>query len=87
MRDEYSDVLSGDNGAEENDEEDDSVPQELLLNEYLLNQLREESGRLKDRNAMDVIPTDRLVRLIQLMLKNIKPAVSINPLTDPVSVR
>ncbi len=79
--------IPGDNGGEEHDEEDDSVPQELLLNDYLLNQLREESGRLKDRSAMDVVPADRLVRLIHLMLKNINPAISINPLTDPVSVK
>ncbi|CAG0918992.1 unnamed protein product [Notodromas monacha] len=74
---------NGDKEVEENDDDEDSVPAELLLSEYLLNQLREESGRLKDRGAMDLVPTDKLVRLIQLMLKNIRPAVSLNPLIDP----
>ncbi|XP_043483763.1 nipped-B-like protein [Leptopilina heterotoma] len=66
------------------DEEDDgNVPQELLIQKYHLQELCTEAAKLKALGAMESIPTDRLVRLLNILEKNIRDGAKVSPLADP----
>ena len=66
------------------DEGDDgNVPQELLIQKHHLQELCTEAAKLKALGAMESIPTDRLVRLLNILEKNIRDGARVSPLADP----
>lgn len=68
-----------------NTEMDDNmdVPAEALIPKYQLQELCSEAAKLKNLSAMEAIPADRLVRLLNVLEKNIRDGVRVCPLADP----
>ncbi|XP_029173318.1 nipped-B-like protein B [Nylanderia fulva] len=64
-------------------EEDGDVPPEILIPKYQLHDLCTEAAKLKTLGAMESIPTDRLVRLLNILEKNIRDGARVSPLVDP----
>lgn len=62
------------------------IPEELLLPRYQLQELCSEAAKLKNLGAMEAIPSDRLVRLLSILEKNIRAAEKMSLLGDPVSI-
>lgn len=62
------------------------IPEELLLPRYQLQELCAEAAKLKTLGATEAIPSDRLVRLLNILEKNIRAAEKMSLLGDPVSV-
>lgn len=62
------------------------IPEELLLPRYQLQELCSEAAKLKNLGAMGSIPSDRLVRLLNLLEKNIRAAEKMSIVGDPVSM-
>lgn len=50
------------------------IPEDLLLPRYQLQELCSEAAKLKNLGAMEAIPSDRLVRLLSILEKNIRAA-------------
>ncbi|XP_013182158.1 PREDICTED: nipped-B protein [Papilio xuthus] len=59
------------------------IPEELLLPRYQLQELCSEAAKLKNLGAMEAIPSDRLVRLLSILEKNIRAAEKMSLLGDP----
>ncbi|XP_026758153.1 nipped-B protein [Galleria mellonella] len=59
------------------------IPEELLLSRYQLQELCSEAAKLKNLSAMEAIPSDRLVRLLNILEKNIRAAEKMSLLGDP----
>lgn len=66
-------------------EDDADVPPEALIPKYQLQELCSEAAKLKNLGAMESFPADRLVRLLNILEKNIRDGVRVCPLADPVS--
>lgn len=64
-------------------EDDGDVPPEMLIPKYQLHDLCTEAAKLKVLGAMESIPTDRLVRLLNILEKNIRDGARVSPLVDP----
>lgn len=64
-------------------EDDGDVPPEMLIPKYQLHDLCTEAAKLKTLGAMESIPTDRLVRLLNILEKNIRDGARVSPLVDP----
>ncbi|KAF7993051.1 hypothetical protein HCN44_005832 [Aphidius gifuensis] len=64
-------------------DEDGDVPQEMLIPKYQLQDLCREAAKLKSLRAMESIPSDRLVRLLNILEKNIRDGARVSPLADP----
>ncbi|XP_020300798.1 nipped-B-like protein A [Pseudomyrmex gracilis] len=64
-------------------EDDGDVPPEMLIPKYQLHDLCTEAAKLKSLGAMESIPTDRLVRLLNILEKNIRDGARVTPLVDP----
>ncbi|KAK0173665.1 hypothetical protein PV328_006828 [Microctonus aethiopoides] len=64
-------------------EDDGDVPAEMLIPKYQLNDLCREAAKLKSLRAMESIPADRLVRLLNILEKNIRDGARVSPLADP----
>lgn len=64
-------------------EDDGDVPPEILIPKYQLHDLCTEAAKLKTLGAMESIPTDRLVRLLNILEKNIRDGARVSPLVDP----
>ena len=64
-------------------EDNADVPPEALIPKYQLQELCSEAAKLKNLGAMDSIPADRLVRLLNILEKNIRDGVRVCPLADP----
>lgn len=64
-------------------EDDGDVPPEILIPKYQLHDLCTEAAKLKSLGAMESIPTDRLVRLLNILEKNIRDGARVSPLVDP----
>ncbi|XP_078036423.1 nipped-B cohesin loading factor isoform X2 [Augochlora pura] len=64
-------------------EDDGDVPPELLIPKYQLHDLCTEAAKLKALGAMESIPSDRLVRLLNILEKNIRDGAKVSPLADP----
>lgn len=67
-------------------DEDGNVPSELLLSKTQLNELCSEAAKLKALGAMEAMPTDKIVRLLNLLEINIRDGCKVTPLADPVCV-
>ncbi|KAJ1519897.1 hypothetical protein ONE63_004137 [Megalurothrips usitatus] len=64
-------------------DDDADVPPEALIAKYQLQELCGEAAKLKNLGAMESIPADRLVRLLNILEKNIRDGVRVCPLADP----
>ncbi|KAK7086913.1 hypothetical protein SK128_008836 [Halocaridina rubra] len=63
-------------------EEDDDVPQEYLIPKYELTDLYSETAKLKSLGAMAIVPPERLVRLLNILEKNIRDGAKVTPIVD-----
>ncbi|XP_063378553.1 nipped-B-like protein [Cydia fagiglandana] len=59
------------------------IPEDLLLPRYQLQELCTEAAKLKNLGAMEAIPSDRLVRLLSILEKNIRAAEKMSLAGDP----
>jgi cohesin loading factor subunit SCC2 len=66
-------------------DEDADVPSEALIPKYQLQDLYSEAAKLKVLGATQSIPCERLVRLLNILEKNIRDGAKVSPLADPVS--
>ncbi|KYN03047.1 Nipped-B-like protein [Cyphomyrmex costatus] len=64
-------------------EDDGEVLAEMLIPKYQLHDLCTEAAKLKTLGAMESIPTDKLVRLLNILEKNIRDGARVSPLVDP----
>ncbi|XP_015608348.1 nipped-B-like protein B [Cephus cinctus] len=64
-------------------EDDGDVPPEMLIPKYQLQDLCTEAAKLKALGAMESIPPERLVRLLNILEKNIRDGARVSPLADP----
>ncbi|GLH15037.1 hypothetical protein R5R35_008246 [Gryllus longicercus] len=62
---------------------DADTPPEALIPKYQLQDICSEAAKLKTLGAMESIPPDRLVRLLNILEKNIRDGTRISPLADP----
>jgi hypothetical protein len=67
-------------------DEDADVPGEAMIPKYQLQDLCSEAAKLKTLGAMESVPPDRLVRLLNILEKNIRDGTRVSPIADPVSV-
>ena len=63
-------------------DDDQEIPQEAFIPKYQLQELCNEAAKLKLRNSMELVPKGRLVRLLNILEKNIRDGVKITPLTQ-----
>ena len=68
--------------AERNAKEDDSseLPPEILIPKYQLQDLASETAKLKSLGAMESIPNDKLVKLLNILELNIRDGSKVVPL-------
>ncbi|XP_063234204.1 nipped-B-like protein isoform X2 [Bacillus rossius redtenbacheri] len=64
-------------------DEDADVPPEALIPKYQLQELCSEAAKLKTLCVMESIPSDRLVRLLNILEKNIRDGTRVSPIADP----
>ncbi|XP_059489671.1 nipped-B-like protein isoform X2 [Neocloeon triangulifer] len=64
-------------------DEDADVPSEALIPKYQLQDLYSEAAKLKVVGATQSIPCERLVRLLNILEKNIRDGSKVSPLADP----
>lgn len=62
--------------------EDGVINEEFLLKRITLQDLCSESAKLKSLGAMEMIPTDRLVRLLSVLEINIRGGDRMSPIAD-----
>ncbi|XP_025832337.1 nipped-B-like protein A [Agrilus planipennis] len=62
--------------------EDGIVQDEYLLNRVTMKELVTEAAKLKNLGATEMIPTDKLVRLLNVMELNIRGGDRVSPITD-----
>ncbi len=67
-------------------ESDDEISEETLIQKYQLLDLCSEAAKLKSLGCMESIPTDRLIRLLGILEKNIRSGIKVSPIADDVSV-
>lgn len=65
-------------------DEDENIPSELLISKSQLAELCAEAAKLKALGAMASMPTDKLVRLLSVLEKNIRDGCKVSPLADAV---
>ena len=65
-------------------DEHGDVPQEYLISKYELADLCSESAKLKSLGAMAIVPPERLVRLLNILEKNIRDGAKVTPIVDDV---
>ncbi|XP_066509612.1 nipped-B-like protein A [Hoplias malabaricus] len=64
-------------------QDDDEIPQELLLGKQQLNELSSESAKIKAMGIADKIPCDKLVKLLNILEKNILDGANLSTLMSP----
>ncbi|XP_036454156.1 nipped-B-like protein A [Colossoma macropomum] len=64
-------------------QDDDEIPQELLLGKHQLSELGSESAKIKAMGIADRIPTDKLVKLLNILEKNILDGANLSTLMSP----
>ncbi|XP_069379772.1 nipped-B-like protein A isoform X4 [Paralichthys olivaceus] len=60
--------------------DDDEIPQELLLGKHQLNELGSESAKIKAMGISSRIPSDKLVKLLNILEKNIQDGSKLSTL-------
>lgn len=66
-------------------DDDENIPSELLISKSQLTELCSEAAKLKALGAMASMPTDKLVKLLSVLEKNIRDGCKVSPLADAVS--
>lgn len=61
---------------------DDMIQDEHLLGRSIMSELCTEAAKLKVLGAMEMIPTDKLTRLLNILELNIRGGDRISPITD-----
>ncbi|CAG9759520.1 unnamed protein product [Ceutorhynchus assimilis] len=61
---------------------DDMIQDEYLLSRSIMSDLCTEAAKLKVLGAMEMIPTDKLIRLLTILELNIRGGDRISPITD-----
>ncbi|KAF4533148.1 hypothetical protein B566_EDAN001690 [Ephemera danica] len=64
-------------------DEDADAPPEALIPKYQLQDLCGEAAKLKVLGATESIPPERLVRLLNILEKNIRDGAKVSPIADP----
>ncbi|XP_027889333.1 nipped-B-like protein A isoform X1 [Xiphophorus couchianus] len=62
--------------------DDDEIPQELLLGKHQLNELGSESAKIKAMSITSKIPSDKLVKLLNILEKNIQDGAKLSTLLN-----
>ncbi|XP_016524957.1 nipped-B-like protein A isoform X6 [Poecilia formosa] len=62
--------------------DDDEIPQELLLGKHQLNELGSESAKIKAMGITSKIPSDKLVKLLNILEKNIQDGAKLSTLLN-----
>ncbi|XP_059692596.1 nipped-B-like protein isoform X7 [Haemorhous mexicanus] len=62
--------------------DDDEIPQELLLGKHQLNELGSESAKIKAMGIMDKLPTDKIVKVLNILEKNIQDGSKLSTLLN-----
>ncbi|XP_077571067.1 nipped-B-like protein B isoform X4 [Stigmatopora nigra] len=62
--------------------DDDEIPQELLLGKHQLNELGSESAKIKAMGITGRIPSDKLVKLLNILEKNIMDASKLSTMIN-----
>ncbi|XP_022054799.1 nipped-B-like protein A isoform X2 [Acanthochromis polyacanthus] len=62
--------------------DDDEIPQELLLGKHQLNELGSESAKIKAMGISSRIPSDKLVKLLNILEKNIQDGSKLSTLMN-----
>ncbi|KAM3850385.1 nipped-B-like protein B [Diretmus argenteus] len=62
--------------------DDDEIPQELLLGKHQLNELGSESAKIKAMGISSRIPSDKLVKLLNILEKNIQDGSKITTMMN-----
>ncbi|KAM4578135.1 nipped-B-like protein A isoform 3-T3 [Fundulus diaphanus] len=62
--------------------DDDEIPQELLLGKHQLNDLGSESAKIKAMSITSKIPSDKLVKLLNILEKNIQDGSKLSTLLN-----
>ncbi|XP_016898437.1 nipped-B-like protein A isoform X3 [Cynoglossus semilaevis] len=62
--------------------DDDEIPQELLLGKHQLNELGSESAKIKAMGISNRIPSDKLVKLLNILEKNIQDGAKLSTLMN-----
>ena len=63
-------------------DDDGDVPQEYLIPKYELSALCSETAKLKNLGAMSLVPPERVVRLLNILEKNIRDGAKVTPIVD-----
>lgn len=61
------------------------MPQEYLIPKYELTDLCSEAAKIKSLGAMAIVPPERLVRLLNILEKNIRDGAKVTPIVDEVN--
>ena len=64
----------------EENEDSTEIPPEILVPKYQAADLANEAAKLKSMEAMDSVPTDRLVKLLNLLQWNIRDGSKVAPI-------
>ncbi|KYO29010.1 nipped-B-like protein [Alligator mississippiensis] len=62
--------------------DDDEIPQELLLGKHQLNELGSESAKIKAMGIMDKLSTDKTVKVLNILEKNIQDGSKLSTLLN-----
>ncbi|XP_055007251.1 nipped-B-like protein B, partial [Boleophthalmus pectinirostris] len=60
--------------------DDDEIPQELLLGQHQLSELSSDSAKIKAMGIFNKIPSERLVKVLNILEKNIQDSVKLSTL-------
>lgn len=63
-------------------DDDGIVPDEHLLNRHTLQELNTETAKLRNLGATEMIPAEKLVRLLNILEINIRGGDRVSPITD-----
>ncbi|XP_030647099.1 nipped-B-like protein A [Chanos chanos] len=63
-------------------QDDDEIPQELLLGKHQLSELSSESAKIKAMGIMSRIPSDRMVKVLNILEKNILDGANLSTLMN-----
>lgn len=64
---------------------ENDIPPEALIPKYVLQELCSESAKLKTLGAMESIPSNKIIRILSILEKNIRDGAKVSPIADPVS--
>uniref|UniRef100_A0A671YBR7 Nipped-B protein n=1 Tax=Sparus aurata TaxID=8175 RepID=A0A671YBR7_SPAAU len=63
-------------------EDDDEIPEELLLGKHQLSELGNDSSKIKDMGIFNKLPSSKLVKILNILEKNIQDSVKLSTLMN-----